>query len=103
MTGGGVRSWLRARMLRALDLDRIVAAVDAAAEIGVDAGPTGSTVVVLTRLHGGRVEILSTHFEDLRELEGFVAEVRARFGAHRIVRDMPAGWRTALDHWGGEA
>ena len=62
--------------------------------VGVDLGVHGqTTIIIASRLEGGRMKIIDTEFKDKRELEVFIKQIQDRFDVKNwnIIKDMPRG------------
>lgn len=75
---------------------RLSQQLQAQMSLGVDLAPhEQSQIVLLSRLGGGQVRIISTHFKHLHHLEEAVKRLQAEFGIRDefVLRDMPRGMR----------
>ncbi len=59
-------------------------------QIGVDVNycpKEQSQIVILSRLDGGRVHIISAHFKDFVDLKDYVRHLKDRFGDRPVILD----------------
>lgn len=81
--------WLRRVVRRWLGLGEMFMGVD----IGIH---DQTTIIICSRLGDGRIKIIDTHFNSLRELESAMRDMQARYAisSRNILVDKPfMGWR----------
>ena len=61
------------------------------AAIGIDVNIKGqSAIIVMSKINGGQVRFIDTHFESLAELEALVEDLNYRYCSHNnLVIDAP--------------
>jgi len=91
-----LRSWLGIN-INEDRLDKLDELYSGLTSIGVDVSPTRKsphTVIVLSKLNGGQVRIIDTHFGTLKELEEFCKWLKEKYRAENNVVDRP--WRNSI-------
>lgn len=72
------------------DIEKVKQVVGAATTIGVDVNfGSPHMIIVFSKLNGGQIRHIDAQFDGLKELEEFVRVIKERYGARKMVYDMP--------------
>lgn len=94
-----IRDWLGITAIDSLAMENSVA-IKNLVEIGVDFHLSSqSTIIILSRLNGGQVRIISARFDSLKDLAVLVENLEQRYSTRNVVWDVPNQLREYLQRW----